>query len=164
MLHWRFLNCEGYRYVDVSVGELRDEDGSTPDVLQAQILHGFSHGITLYGGMQAAENYGSAALGVGKDLGALGAISFDVTHARATLATTTATGQSYRFLIQNDLTTQTLACAWLAIVTPPRATIPSMSGHRGATALKTFGKQVTDVVAWRETLRSRLGEIMAIYT
>ena len=54
------------------------------------------------------------------------------------------------FSIQNDLTTQTLACAWLAIVTPPRATIPSMSGHRGATALKTFGKQVTDVVAWRE--------------
>lgn len=57
------------------------------------------HGITLYGGMQAAENYGSAALGVGKDLGALGAISFDVTHARANFShDDTETGQSYRFL------------------------------------------------------------------
>lgn len=62
------LKREGQTDVDVSVGELRDEDGFTPDVLQAQILHGFSHGITLYGGMQAAENYGSAALGVGKIL------------------------------------------------------------------------------------------------
>ncbi len=93
------LKREGQTDVDVSVGELRDEDGFTPDVLQAQILHGFSHGITLYGGMQAAENYGSAALGVGKDLGALGAISFDVTHARANFShDDTETGQSYRFL------------------------------------------------------------------
>ncbi len=57
------LKREGQTDVDVSVGELRDEDGFTPDVLQAQILHGFSHGITLYGGMQAAENYGSADSG-----------------------------------------------------------------------------------------------------
>ena len=39
------LKREGQTDVDVSVGELRDEDGFTPDVLQAQILHGFSHGI-----------------------------------------------------------------------------------------------------------------------
>ncbi len=38
------LKREGLTDVDVSVGELRDEDGFTPDVLQAQILHGFSHG------------------------------------------------------------------------------------------------------------------------
>ncbi|MBM0964568.1 fimbria/pilus outer membrane usher protein, partial [Escherichia coli] len=77
------LKREGQTDVDVIVGELRDEVGFTPVVLQAQILHGFSHGITVYGGMQAAENFGAAALGVGKDLGALGAISFDVTLARA---------------------------------------------------------------------------------
>ncbi|MBC0547502.1 fimbrial biogenesis outer membrane usher protein [Escherichia coli] len=93
------LKREGQTDVDVSVGELRDEDGFTPDVIQAQILHGFPYGFTLYGGMQAAEKYGSAALGVGKDLGALGAISFDVTHARAKFShDDTETGQSYRFL------------------------------------------------------------------
>ena len=119
------LKREGQTDVDVSVGELRDEDGFTPDVLQAQILHGFSHGITLYGGMQAAENYGSAALGVGKDLGALGAISFDVTHARANFSMMIQKRVSHiAFSIQNDLTTQTLACAWLAIVTPPRLLYP----------------------------------------
>ena len=74
------LKREGQTDVDVSVGELRDEDGFTPDVLGANASW-FSHGITLYGGMQAAENYGSAALGVGQDLGALGAISFDVIYA-----------------------------------------------------------------------------------
>lgn len=35
------LKREGQTDVDVSVGELRDEDGFTPDVLQVQILHGF---------------------------------------------------------------------------------------------------------------------------
>lgn len=46
------LKREGQTDVDVSVGELRDEDGFTPDVLQAQILHGFprDHFIWRYAG------------------------------------------------------------------------------------------------------------------
>ena len=75
-----YIDIPGDPVTVVNNGRVALTDGFTPDVLQAQILHGFSHGITLYGGMQAAENYGSAALGVGKDLGALGAISFDVTQ------------------------------------------------------------------------------------
>ena len=93
------LKREGQTDVDVSVGEMRDESGFTPNVLQAQILHGFPHGVTLYGGVQAAEDYGSVALGIGKDLGALGAISFDVTHARSNFDhEDSESGQSYRFL------------------------------------------------------------------
>lgn len=93
------LKREGQTDVDVSVGEMRDESGFTPKVLQAQILHGFPHGVTLYGGVQAAEDYGSVALGIGKDLGALGAISFDVTHARSNFDhEDSESGQSYRFL------------------------------------------------------------------
>lgn len=145
------LKREGQTDVDVSVGELRDEDGFTPDVLQAQILHGFSHGITLYGGMQAAENYGSAALGVGKDLGALGAISFDVTHARANFShDDTETGQSYRFLYSKRFDDTDTSLRLVGYRYSTEGYYTSMSGHRGATALKTFGKQVTDVVAWRE--------------
>lgn len=98
----------------------------------------FSHGITLYGGMQAAENYGSAALGVGKDLGALGAISFDVTHARANFShddDDTTWVQSYlAFSIQRAFDDTDLL-AHGCIVTG--ATIPSMSGHHDATALST---------------------------
>ncbi|MCV5959063.1 fimbria/pilus outer membrane usher protein, partial [Escherichia coli] len=77
------LKREGQTDVDLSIGEVRDESGFTPEVLQLQAMHGFPLGITLYGGTQLANDYASAALGIGKDMGALGAISFDVTHARS---------------------------------------------------------------------------------
>lgn len=70
--------------------------------------------------MQAAEKYGSAALGVGKELGALGAISFDVTHARAKFShADTETGQSYRFLYSKrfDDTDTSLRPGWLSLPT-----------------------------------------------
>ena len=104
----------------------------------------------MYGGVQAAEKYGSVALGVGKDLGSLGAISLDATHARAKFADDTETGQSYRFCIQNVLTIQTPAYAWLAIVTPPKATIPSMNGPPGKIVRKISGKPETAAVVWKE--------------
>lgn len=93
------LKREGQTDVDVSVGEMRDESNFTPNVLQAQVMHGFPLGITLYGGTQLAEDYASAALGIGKDMGALGAVSFDVTHANSRFDRgDDETGQSYRFL------------------------------------------------------------------
>lgn len=93
------LKREGQTDFDISAGELRDVNGFTPNVLQAQILHGFSGGVTLYGGVQFADNYTSTALGVGKDMGALGAISIDVTHAHSQFDDgESENGQSYRFL------------------------------------------------------------------
>ncbi len=73
------LKREGQTDVDVSVGEMRAESGFTPDVLQAQVLHGMPWGLTLYGGTQVAQDYASAAIGMGKDMGALGAMSLDIT-------------------------------------------------------------------------------------
>ncbi|XPE67134.1 fimbria/pilus outer membrane usher protein [Shigella flexneri] len=75
------LKREGQTDVDVSVGELRDEDAFTPDVLQAQDFMVFPDG-SFYGGMQAAENYGSAAW-VSVQSWCFGRNFFDVTHARA---------------------------------------------------------------------------------
>ncbi|MBL3967711.1 fimbrial biogenesis outer membrane usher protein, partial [Burkholderia sp. KCJ3K979] len=51
-----------------------------------------------YGGFIAASGYTSVALGVGRDFGAFGAVSADVTHARAKLWWSGATrnGNSYR--------------------------------------------------------------------
>ncbi|EFJ4768616.1 fimbrial biogenesis outer membrane usher protein [Escherichia coli] len=93
------LKREGQTDVDLSIGEVRDESGFTPEVLQLQAMHGFPLGITLYGGTQLANDYASAALGIGKDMGALGAISFDVTHARSQFDyDDNESGQSYRFL------------------------------------------------------------------
>lgn len=93
------LKREGQTDVDLSIGEVRDESGFTPEVLQLQAMHGFPLGITLYGGTQLANDYASAALGIGKDMGALGAISFDVTHARSQFDYgDNESGQSYRFL------------------------------------------------------------------
>lgn len=108
------------------------------------------HGITLYGGMQAAENYGSAALGVGKDLGALGAISFDVTHARANFShDDTETGQSYRFLYSKrfDDTDTSLRPVGYRYSTEGYYTLNEWASRRNSP--EDFGKQVTDVVAWR---------------
>ncbi|POP44566.1 hypothetical protein CHU32_16270 [Superficieibacter electus] len=93
------LKREGQTDIDISVGEMRDDEDYKPDVLQAQILHGLPWGLTVYGGAQAAENYYSAAFGVGKDLGDIGAISVDVTHAHSQFdGGEDESGQSYRFL------------------------------------------------------------------
>lgn len=93
------LKREGQTDIDVSVGEMRDEERFTPHVLQAQILHGLPWGLTLYGGLQVAEDYTSVAVGMGKDLGRPGALSLDVTHAHARFNDgDDEKGQSYRFL------------------------------------------------------------------
>lgn len=93
------LKREGQTDFDISVGEMRDESGFTPNVIQAQALHGLPWGLTLYGGTQIAEDYAAAAFGMGKDMGAIGAISFDVTHARSHFDDgEDESGQSYRFL------------------------------------------------------------------
>ncbi len=46
---------------------------------------GVNNGWSLYGGGIAAENYASAAVGIGRDLLMFGALSFDITHARSRL-------------------------------------------------------------------------------
>ncbi|MGJ7974712.1 outer membrane usher protein [Providencia hangzhouensis] len=63
---------------------------------------GVNNGWSLYGGGIGAENYASAAIGIGRDLMVFGALSFDITHARAHLTNLgdignkTYRGSSYR--------------------------------------------------------------------
>lgn len=59
---------------------------------------GVSNGWSLFGGLVAAKQYMALAVGIGRDLLALGALSFDVTESRATLpdGEGTKTGGSYR--------------------------------------------------------------------
>ncbi|CAI1035154.1 Outer membrane usher protein papC precursor [Serratia quinivorans] len=59
---------------------------------------GVNNGWSLYGGGLVGENYNAVAIGVGRDLWALGAIAFDVTQSRALLVNRDAlNGRSYRF-------------------------------------------------------------------
>ncbi|NCG54974.1 outer membrane usher protein [Serratia fonticola] len=53
---------------------------------------GVNNGWTLFGGGVGAQNYQSAALGIGRDLMVLGALSFDITHSRARLFGLTGVG------------------------------------------------------------------------
>ncbi|WP_083615950.1 outer membrane usher protein [Pantoea sp. 1.19] len=59
---------------------------------------GISNGWSLFGGALLGGNYNALALGIGRDLMAFGALSFDVTQSRARLPqySDTLTGGSYR--------------------------------------------------------------------
>lgn len=92
------LRREGQTDFDISIGELNNSDRYSPDLLQAQLLRGMQGGMTLYGGTQLAENYTAIAAGIGQDLGEIGAISMDVTHAASRFVDDTEQGQSWRFL------------------------------------------------------------------
>lgn len=66
-------------------------------------------GTTWYGGGQYAEYYRAAMFGLGFNLGDFGAISFDATQAKSTLADQSEhKGQSYRFLYAKRSTTWAL--------------------------------------------------------
>ncbi|MBF7997762.1 fimbria/pilus outer membrane usher protein [Rahnella laticis] len=51
----------------------------------AEFSWGVSNGWSLFGGLLAAQHYSTLAVGIGRDLLAFGAISFDVTESKATL-------------------------------------------------------------------------------
>jgi len=67
-----------------------------PAFATGEFSWGVSNGWSLYGGSLGAKDYGSVAVGVGRDLMAFGALSFDVTQSRATLQDETLSGKSYR--------------------------------------------------------------------
>lgn len=89
-----------------TAGEYRDgySGGWRPRFVQGTLSYGLSFGSTLYGGFLTVESYNAIATGIAQDLHQFGAISFDITTARAQLASGDAsTGQSYRFLYSKSL-------------------------------------------------------------
>ncbi|KJK14900.1 fimbrial assembly protein [Pseudomonas sp. 2(2015)] len=68
-----------------------------PAFATGEFSWGVSNGWSLYGGGLGAKDYSSLAVGVGRDLMAFGALSFDITQSRATLPEhNTLSGKSYR--------------------------------------------------------------------
>ncbi|MGY0162915.1 fimbria/pilus outer membrane usher protein [Edwardsiella tarda] len=96
---------EGIWNYQVTAG--RYQNGSTtytPSFLQGTVARGIAYGLTPYGGVIVGQNYRSAALGIAKNMGEWGAISFDAAYSDTALASgDRARGQSYRFLYSKSL-------------------------------------------------------------
>lgn len=95
------LQREGRLKYSLTAGEYRGSynSGNKPNFGQFTMIRGFSQGYTLYGGAQGTQDYMSAALGIGKNMGDFGAISVDITQAKTHLPEgDISKGQSYRFL------------------------------------------------------------------
>ncbi len=101
------LQREGHTRYAVTAGEYRSGNNQQekPKFFQGTLLHGLPAGWTLYGGTQLADRYRAFNLGVGKNMGDLGALSLDITQANATLPDDSEhQGQSVRFLYNKSLT------------------------------------------------------------
>lgn len=100
------LQREGRMKYSLTAGRYRASGDryNSPEFIQGTLIRGFPHNITGYGGVQYSDNYLAGLLGMGLNLGSLGAISADVTQASSTLADgSTHQGQSLRFLYARSL-------------------------------------------------------------
>lgn len=100
------LQREGRLKYEAVAGRYRSgsTDKGAPFFVQSTAARGFSNGMTVYGGTQFAGRYQSVALGLGRNLGDLGAVSADLTSARSQLADGSEhQGQSMRFLYAKSL-------------------------------------------------------------
>ena len=75
---------EGYMKYNVTGGQYRSSDDAVEHTSlgQATLMYGLPWGLTVFGGVQGAEHYQSAALGLGWSLGSPGAVSVDGIHSR----------------------------------------------------------------------------------
>ncbi|AZV03712.1 pilin outer membrane usher protein SafC (plasmid) [Enterobacter sp. N18-03635] len=129
---------EGYLSYGLMAGQYRPADHNTEaaTIGQAVLLYGLPYDLTIYGGLQGAKAYQSAALGLGVSLGNWGSASFDVTGAQAQLRDQdkeqgTAWRVRYSKLI--DATDTTLTVAGYRHATPGFATIEETLNSYGRT-------------------------------
>ncbi|MBF1995095.1 fimbrial biogenesis outer membrane usher protein [Serratia symbiotica] len=96
---------EGLWNYQLTVGKYHD--GSSryqPKFMQGTLSHGMTFDVTPYGGVLVAENYRSAVVGLGKNLGNWGALSFDMSYSDTHLVNgDDKQGESFRFLYSKSL-------------------------------------------------------------
>ncbi len=100
------LQREGRMKYALTVAKYRTDNDQQEQVPfgQGTLIWGLPHGFTLYGGTQFSSNYKAAALGIGVNMGQIGAISADITHAKSTLIDDSQhSGQSLRLLYAKSL-------------------------------------------------------------
>lgn len=97
---------EGMTKYDITLGKYRTTGSNFENstIVQGTLVHGLSNGLTVYGGIQYANEYFSSALGAGLNLGSFGAVSADITHADSTLSDGSQhKGQSMRLMYSRSL-------------------------------------------------------------
>lgn len=99
------MQREGQLKYSLSGGKYRENSARAkePQFVQSTLSYGLPWNTTLYGGELYSPDYSALALGIGLNLGRVGAVSFDVTDAKADLANETSHGQSYRFQYAKSL-------------------------------------------------------------
>lgn len=99
------MQREGQLRYALTGGKLRSSGIGTrePQFLQGTAIYGLPYDVTIYGGLLGADGYQAGSFGLGTVLGPAGALSADVTMARARIndpqtagSTTDSTGQSWR--------------------------------------------------------------------
>lgn len=101
------LQREGRLKYSITAGQYRsyDSEVETPALAQGTAIYGLPHGFTLYGGIQQSAHYQSLAIGIGKNMGAIGALSVDVSQAKSSpKGMDNAKGQSWRIRYSKNFT------------------------------------------------------------
>lgn len=109
------LQREGHLKYQIAAGRYRAYDDSVEQApfMQSSVIYGLPKGFTAYGGFQQSQHYQSQALGVGKNLGDLGAFSVDVTRARALLKNRSrSNGNAWRARYSKDITATGTHFSW----------------------------------------------------
>ena len=75
-------------------------DHERPTFWQATVARGGQWNTTLYGGVLSSQYYRASALGVARDFGDLGGLSFDATHARTDLGGASGERQGQSFALR----------------------------------------------------------------
>ena len=100
------LQREGRIKYALTGGKFRSnsDQQDDPAFFQGTLIWGLPHGFTAYGGTQQSGDYSAFAIGLGLNMGDLGAVSADITQANSTLADDSDhEGQSIRFLYAKSL-------------------------------------------------------------
>lgn len=101
-----YMLRQGHLKYSISAGRYHYSGGESlrsPDFVQTTLFYGLPHDYTVFGGMQAAQNYHALALGLGKSLGDYGSLGTDVTLAKTLLPEgQSRSGHSVRVQYQKD--------------------------------------------------------------
>ncbi|MFZ1871829.1 MAG: fimbria/pilus outer membrane usher protein, partial [Chania sp.] len=99
------MQREGQLKYSLIGGKYRDNSTQIkePQFVQSTLNYGLPLNTTLYGGGLYSPDYLALVLGVGFNLGSLGALSFDITDAKTDFSGDTSRGKSYRFQYAKSL-------------------------------------------------------------
>ncbi|WP_434523986.1 fimbria/pilus outer membrane usher protein [Photorhabdus asymbiotica] len=98
---------EGQIKYFINVGKFSgSKQSSKKRFIQTEVIYGLWDSTTIYGGIIASSDYQSHALGLGHNLGNMGAVSIDVTNAATHFPNgENKTGQSYQIRYSKNFTT-----------------------------------------------------------